>query len=252
VSNVSPPPVEWKYDYVQAEQPADVEEGESWYDLDDDRALVFTDSSGSTRELTVTDHAQLSGLVRDAHHNPVSVSGPLRLSSGQVLDLAASDGLTLDADGRLRVAASSVTESMLAVDVATQDALNSHASDADAHHSRFSAADARQAVDGSNVDIGGDADTVDGQDAADIGPTKMTGSATVSPGETADIIISGVTAPYTWGVSNKGFAAGRDPEDIREYVDKIHYNGFTEEVTATVSHVGAHSEDMTIDFTVMF
>jgi len=134
MSDVSPPPVRWKYDYVQAGKPADAEEGESWYDVDGDRALVFTDDSGGTRELTVTEHAQLAGITRDAHHNPVSVEGPMRLSSGQVLDLAAADGLTLDADGRLRVAASSVTEAMLGFDVATQGELDDHASDADAHH----------------------------------------------------------------------------------------------------------------------
>jgi hypothetical protein len=37
-----------------------------------------------------------------------------------------------------------------------------------AHHSRYSDSEARTAVDGSNVSIAGDADTVDGQDYADI------------------------------------------------------------------------------------
>lgn len=138
MSDVSPPPVEWKYDYVQTGKPADAVEGESWYDMDDDRALVFTDNSGGTRELTVTEHAQLAGITRDAHHNPVTVEGPLRLSSGQVLDLAAADGLTLDANGKLRVASNAVTPSMLSFDPATQTELNEHASDADAHHAPVS------------------------------------------------------------------------------------------------------------------
>jgi len=129
-------------DYVQPGEPADPDPLETWYDTDADpdgdgteqgEYLIYG-TDGSWHSTTVQSHRALRDVVEDAHHNPVSVEGPLRLSSGQVLDLAASDGLTLDADGKLRVAASSVTESMLAVDVATQDALNSHTSDTSNPH----------------------------------------------------------------------------------------------------------------------
>lgn len=44
----------------------------------------------------------------------------------------------------------------------TDTELSSHTATADAHHSRYTDAEARTAVDGANVDIAGDAETVDG------------------------------------------------------------------------------------------
>ncbi|WP_353634598.1 hypothetical protein ABSL23_02265 [Halobacterium sp. NMX12-1] len=156
------------YDYVQASEPPNPEEGETWYDIEANRAGVYTGTQWA--EMTVTDHGQLAGITDSAHHNPVSVEGPLRLSSGQVLDLAAADGLTLDADGQLRVASNAVTPSMLNFDPATQTeldshtsdttnphnvsddqtgaatALNNHAGDADAHHPQYTDSDAQNAV----------------------------------------------------------------------------------------------------------
>ncbi|MCD2202741.1 H-type lectin domain-containing protein [Halobacterium sp. KA-6] len=106
------------YDYVQTGEPVNPEEGEMWYDMDNDRSLAYTGTEW--QQLNIIDHGQLAGITRDAHHNPVSVEGPLRVSSGQVLDLATANGLTLDADGRLRVQDGGVTESMLAFGAVSQ------------------------------------------------------------------------------------------------------------------------------------
>lgn len=60
--------------------------------------------------------------------------------------------------------------------------LTDHAGNSSAHHSRYSDSEARTAVNGSNVDIAGDADTVDGLHASDLQPTYSKFSTTVSNG----------------------------------------------------------------------
>lgn len=87
MSDVSAPPKEWSYDYVGPTKP-DAEEGESWYDTDDNRAVVFTDNSGSTTELTVTDHGQLTGAGPGDHRSDSNIIG---LVDG-VIDAETVDG----------------------------------------------------------------------------------------------------------------------------------------------------------------
>jgi len=139
------------YTYVQTAKPTGAEEGESWYDLDDDKAYVFIDGQGTTTELTLDDHAQLAGVGPSDHHDPVSVSDPLA-QSGQSLSLSLANALTVDA-GSLAVAEGNISLSNLSgypvgtgdlgFDTATQaelDAVNNnlsnHESDPTAHHSK--------------------------------------------------------------------------------------------------------------------
>jgi hypothetical protein len=79
------------------------------------------------------------------------------------------NGLGIDSNGQMYVPASAVEQSMLAFDTATQGELDNHASNAGAHHSRYSDSEARQATDGQI-----DAETVDGQHASELGSDLQT------------------------------------------------------------------------------
>lgn len=59
------------YDYVQTAQPVDAKEGETWYDVDGDAAFVF--DGAAWIEMTVTDHAQLSGVNPGAHRSDSNI-----------------------------------------------------------------------------------------------------------------------------------------------------------------------------------
>jgi len=107
-----------------------------------------TDSSGVTNvvdERLLSRHADRPA----AHHNPATVSDPLTEDGAQGIELTLGDGVTvsgselaaavanglsLDADGNIRVEAGGVTEDMLAFEAATDSELSSHAGDDSAHH----------------------------------------------------------------------------------------------------------------------
>jgi hypothetical protein len=132
------------YTYVQTAKPTGAEEGESWYDLDDDKAYVFVDGQGSTTQLTLDDHAQLAGIGPADHHNPVTVSSPLVEDNAQGLSLSLANALTVDA-GSLAVVESQIALSNLSgypvgtgdlgFDTATQSELNAVDSNLSNHES---------------------------------------------------------------------------------------------------------------------
>lgn len=59
------------YDYVQTDQPENPQEGETWYDVDADRAYVY--DGANWVEMTVTDHGQLSGVGSGQHRSDGNV-----------------------------------------------------------------------------------------------------------------------------------------------------------------------------------
>ncbi|WP_232703154.1 hypothetical protein [Halobacterium wangiae] len=59
------------YDYVQTDQPANPEEGQTWYDVDGDAAFVY--DGAAWLEMTVTDHGQLSGVTAGAHRSDANI-----------------------------------------------------------------------------------------------------------------------------------------------------------------------------------
>lgn len=81
------------YDYTQATKPANPKEGETWYDLDDDRALVFIDDNGTTDDLTVTDHGQLSGIQPWQHLSQTDVQSAVHDRYTDTEAIQATDGV---------------------------------------------------------------------------------------------------------------------------------------------------------------
>ncbi|QIO23714.1 hypothetical protein [Haloarcula sp. JP-L23] len=81
-------------------------------------------------------HDNLSGVSDSDHHNPVTVSNPLNVDDSQGLTLGIGNALYVDGSGNLAVAGNSIGGAELEFDPATQPELDSHAGDADAHHSR--------------------------------------------------------------------------------------------------------------------
>lgn len=139
------------FDYVGPSAPQGAEEAETWYDTDDDQAYVYTSSSGWT-QTNVVSHDALTGVTDSQHHNPVTkgTSQPFTIDAGQVINFSWGNGLVVnngslqaylsgdldfDADGKIRIPAGSVTESMLAFSTATQSELNSHANSTSNPHS---------------------------------------------------------------------------------------------------------------------
>jgi hypothetical protein len=131
-------------------------------DLDPTIPLWTFDTDGSGVTSVVDERLLKRHADRPAaHHNPVSVSDPLTEDGAQGLELtlgkgltisgnalaaAVANGLTLDADGNIRVEADGVTEDMLAFATATETELSNHSGASDVHHSRYSDAEAKEAV----------------------------------------------------------------------------------------------------------
>lgn len=91
------------YDYVQATVPEAAEEGETWYDIESDRAAVYTGIDWV--EMTVTDHGQLSGVDGWQHLSQADVQGAVHdrytdneavSATDGVIDAATLDGQTPD------------------------------------------------------------------------------------------------------------------------------------------------------------
>lgn len=161
------PTIKQAYTYVQDSEPAGPSLGETWLDTGSETPREAYAYDGATWVLlSATEHAELSAVSADDHHNPVTVTGPLTVDADQTLGLTATgglgitgdgelvalldegvgldgagnirvdvaDGLTIDANGNVRVAGGSVTESMLAFDTANQSELDSHAGSAGGVH----------------------------------------------------------------------------------------------------------------------
>lgn len=192
------------YDYVQPDQPTDPELGETWFDTDapdGGSAFVFTDSGFV--ELSITQHADLQGVSEGQHRSNTRVE---TLSGNVVEDHRTGETHTTaqppqshalgggihDTATRAELNAL-VSDATLESEAGAQARVDDHAAVAAAHHAVFEPADynpeadthsrytdneARTAVDGSNVSVGfadsaGDADTVDGQEAADLGAAEQ-------------------------------------------------------------------------------
>ncbi|WP_336359051.1 hypothetical protein [Haloarcula sp. CGMCC 1.6347] len=141
------------YDSVGDAEPADKEAGTTWYDTSVPTGKVYTGSQWVEESAP----AGGSGITLSGGQYDVATSDGLTISSGAVALLLSGD-LTIDGNGDLA----------LSFDPVTQSELDNHSGDSTAHHSRYSDSEARTAVDGANVDIAGDADTVDGQDAGEF------------------------------------------------------------------------------------
>ncbi|QGX95005.1 hypothetical protein EI982_09480 [Haloplanus rallus] len=147
------------YNYVQAGTPPNgVEEGETWYETDENTSWVYDGTDWV--ELSVTDHAQLTGVGASDHHSPVSVSQPLVNGGSQSLDLSLGAALHVDGNGDLDIPVDGITSALidsnavgdgqldgtypdgsvsgadLSFDPATQTELNNHVGNSTAHHAK--------------------------------------------------------------------------------------------------------------------
>ncbi|QIR31068.1 hypothetical protein HrrHc2_140 [Halorubrum virus Hardycor2] len=167
--------------------PDDVEGYEQTMKFDDGTKLEFSkneDGSYDTRltasdDLTIESNGWGMRTGRDGHiqfkSNSVDfdTSGtPFEDSSdgGSTSDGSGSDSTTSDGSTSTDT---SIEESDLAFDTATQAELDAHAGDGSAHHSRYTDSEAVAAIESVaeklNADISGDADTVDGKHASELG-----------------------------------------------------------------------------------
>jgi hypothetical protein len=87
------------FTYVQPAKPTGAVEGETWYDTDDDRALVFVDDAGTITDLTVSDHSQLGGVGASDHHERFTASEAVDAVDGSSLSSLNIDGASIDGTG---------------------------------------------------------------------------------------------------------------------------------------------------------
>lgn len=155
-------------DYIQSDEPQNPQNGETWFDTDagsdgTGELKIYDGDAGAWKITGFTAHGDLTGVTRDAHHPPVEVSGPLTqpsdqslglsidgpLSGGSSLGLSIGDGLAnsagtlvaalgnglgIDGSGRVYVPAGALSHG---AEVDTP---------ADAHHTRYSDAEASAAA----------------------------------------------------------------------------------------------------------
>ncbi|MFC7140020.1 hypothetical protein ACFQMA_09260 [Halosimplex aquaticum] len=188
-----------QFDYVQSAEPSNPEGGESWFDTDTAETKVYDGSAGTWALMTVTDHGELASVAAGDHFSPGNVltfnSGVLDLvfgnplsNSNGTLGLSLTGPMTLT-NGSLDVSLGNAL-GLSAGSIAVQEGNISHdnlsgINSAD-HHTRYSDSEARTAVDGANVSIAGDADTVDGKHASDLGITTAAESGTTTGNIAAD------------------------------------------------------------------
>jgi len=142
------------FDYIGPDLPNNPQNGEMWFDTDgasdgSGEVKVYDGTDDAWEATGFTSHADLTDVTRSAHHPPVDVSGPLTQPSDQSLGLSIGEGLLdsngtlvadlgnglgIDSNGRMYVPASSVEQSMLAFDTATQGELDTHAGDTSNPH----------------------------------------------------------------------------------------------------------------------
>ena len=147
------------FDYIQAAEPADPENAELWFDTDggtdgNGEVKVYDGSQWDTTGYV--SHDQLTNVSPGDHFSP----GSGLSFSGGTLDLLLSGDLTIDGSGDLALSFDPATQTDLdshAGDTSnphnvTDDqtgaasALNNHANNSSAHHSRYSDSEARGAV----------------------------------------------------------------------------------------------------------
>lgn len=202
---------EFLFSFVQDAEPnppEGLEEGDSWFDTANDEVKVY--DGAAWKKTGVVEHSALQGVTSDAHHSrysDVEARGAVDGADVDILGDAATVGGYGPPFGAAAIATGAVGSAELGFDTATQGELDGHAGDADAHHakttsasdlsdvsadsnsdahhSRYADSEARTAVDGSNVSVGfadsaGDADTVDGMDAGQLGQWKVINTVTDS------------------------------------------------------------------------
>ncbi|WP_225334916.1 hypothetical protein [Halomicrobium urmianum] len=162
------------------------------------QALAFAFADGLTLDANDDLAVDLgNGLTMDANGQvqiPAGAIGPTEAALGNALAGDGSGNIAVQ-EGNIALSNLSgypVGTGDLSFDTATQNELDNHASNNSAHHSRYSDSEARTAVDGANVSISGDADTVDGQHASDLREWVLLDSATDSDsGSQMDVTLSG-------------------------------------------------------------
>ncbi|AAL55002.1 hypothetical protein HrrHF2_525 [Halorubrum phage HF2] len=162
--------------------PDDVEGYEQTMKFDDGTKLEFSkneDGSYDTRltasdDLTIESNGWGMRTGRDGHIQFKSNSVDFD-TSGTPFEDSSDGGSTSDGSGSDGSTSTdtSIEESDLAFDTATQAELDAHAGDGSAHHSRYTDSEAVSAIEALTstlgVDISGDADTVDGKHASELG-----------------------------------------------------------------------------------
>jgi len=139
------------FDYIGPDLPNNPQNGEMWFDTDgasdgSGEVKVYDGADDAWQATGFTSHADLTDVTRSAHHPPVEVSGPLTQPSDQSLGLSIGSGLGVDSNDQIHVPGSAVSASMLAFDPATQNEFDTHAGDTNAHHSRYTDQEARDAA----------------------------------------------------------------------------------------------------------
>lgn len=170
------------FDYVQPGEPNNPQLGDLWFDTDagsdgSGEAKVY-DSTGWV-VTGYASHTDLMDIGADDHHSPVTVSAPLTENgtqglglsigdgvtlSGGALVAALSTGLTIDGGGNVRVAPEGITNALIEADAVDTGELAAgsvgssqiqagavrHGTEADtpsdAHHTRYSDAEASAAA----------------------------------------------------------------------------------------------------------
>ncbi|QIR31193.1 hypothetical protein M1M18_gp107 [Halorubrum virus Serpecor1] len=189
--------------------PDDVSGYEQVMAFDDGTKLEFSkneDGSYDTRltasdDLTIESNGWGMRTGRDGHIQFKSNSVDFDTSGTTFEDSSdggsTSDGSTSDGDsGGSTSEPTSIEESDLAFDTATQAELDAHAGDESAHHARYTDSEAVSAIESVaeklNASISGDADTVDGMHAEDLA-----GGGVSSHGELTGVSTDDHHARYT-------------------------------------------------------
>jgi len=131
------------YDYVRdsTSPPSNPEEGDEWYQPDENDAKTYNETSGQWEDMRISDHTQLANVDPASHHNPVTVSGPLTEDDSQGLGLSLGDGLTISGGQLIAAAGNGLGidgsgQVYVSADYALLSELSDHESDASIHHSR--------------------------------------------------------------------------------------------------------------------
>jgi len=208
------------FDYIGPDLPNNPQNGEMWFDTDGasdgtGEVKVYDGSNDSWEATGFTSHADLTDVTRSAHHPPVDVSGPLTQPSDQSLGLSIGDGLTdsngtlvaalgnglgVDSNGQVYIPASTVSQSMLGFDTATQADLNNHA---DATNNPHNVTDDQTGAASALSNHAGDADA----HHAPPGSTNSVGTQSKykNISGSGSVTISGVVTAVDWSASPNDF-----------------------------------------------
>jgi len=80
-------PIEKNFSFVNTSEPADAEEGQTWYDPGDDVARVY--NGNSWEQMNITQHGSLSGVTEGQHRSDQRVAdlAPVQSVGGQTGDV---------------------------------------------------------------------------------------------------------------------------------------------------------------------